>query len=167
MALPRAPQGLATFATSTQPSATFPAAGLAFSPAGHPLGLSSVSPLYAYPSYALPDIITAPALVAAVAVRRGQPQGPANDQETEDFIFDALELMPGASDIEVRCEGGRVTLTGSVPHKRLKRDVGEIVWALGSVSDVANTLTIATRRRSRSPIREAEAPANVPSRKPA
>jgi len=163
----RAPQGLAHFAASTAPSSTFPAAGLTFSPGGQPLGLSSVSPLYAYPSYALPDIITASALVAAIAVRRGQPQGPSNDQETEDFIFDALELLPGASDVEVRCEGGRVTLTGSVPHKRLKRDVGEIAWALGSVSDVQNNLTIATRRRSRSPIREADGPANVPSRKQA
>src|SRR5258708_1032936 len=60
---------------------------------------------------------TAPAPLAAVAMRRGQPQGPTNDQEVEDFLYDALELLPGASDVEVRCEGGRVTLTGTVAHK--------------------------------------------------
>src|SRR5437588_539977 len=66
--------------------------------------------------------VTAPQLLAAVAIRRGQPQGPTNDQEVEDFIYDAFELLPGASDVEVRCEGGRVTLTGTVQHKRVKRD---------------------------------------------
>jgi len=106
--------------------------------------------------YVVPELITAPALISAVAARRGQPHGPTNDQETEDFVFDALELLPGASDVDVRCESGRVTLTGSVPHKRLKHDIGEIVWTLGLVNDVQNNLTIASRRRSRPGIREAE-----------
>lgn len=48
--------------------------------------------------------ITAPALLAAVAMRRGQPQGPTNDDEVEDFLYDTLELIPGAADVEVRCE---------------------------------------------------------------
>ena len=102
--------------------------------------------------------VTAPALLAAVAMRRGQPLGPANDQEIEDFISDALDLLPGANDVEVRCEGGRATLTGSVPHKRLKRDASEIAWTIPSVADVQNNVTIATRRRSRGPGREGEAP---------
>jgi osmotically-inducible protein OsmY len=89
-------------------------------------------------------------------VRRGQPQGPANDQEIEEFIYDALELLPGTNDVEVRAEGGRVTLTGGVQQKRLKRDVGEIAWAIPSVSDVMNNVNIATRRRSRATGREAE-----------
>src|SRR5262249_44142280 len=79
-----------------------------------------------YPMYFGPEVnaaVTAPALLAAVAVRRGQPMGPTNDQEIEDFIYDALELLPGTNEIEVRCDGGRITLTGSVQHKRLKRDV--------------------------------------------
>lgn len=92
----------------------------------------------------------APALLAAVAMRRGQPQGPTNDQEIEDFLCDALDLLPGANDVEVRCEGGRAVLTGSVPHKRLKRDAGEIAWSLPGVSDVQNNVTIAQRRRTRS-----------------
>ncbi len=107
------------------------------------------------------------ALLAAVAVRRGQPMGPTNDQETEDFICDALDLLSGANDVEVRCEAGRAIFTGTVPHKRLKRDVGEIAWAIPSVNDVQNTVTIAARRRARGPAREADAPAGVPGRKPA
>jgi hypothetical protein len=109
--------------------------------------------------------LTAPALVAAVAMRRGQPQGPTNDQEIEDFVYDALELVPGTSDVEVRCEGGRATLAGSVQHKRIKRDVGEIAWALPVVHDVQNNLAIASRRRSRGSAREGEGAANIPNRK--
>src|SRR6266498_3396559 len=75
--------------------------------------LTTVSP------YSYQPVLTAPALIATVAVRRGQPQGPTNDQEVEDFVYDVLELLPGANDVEVRSDGGRVTLTGSVPHKRL------------------------------------------------
>lgn len=116
-----------------------------------------------YPFAAAPSLIgaetmvgvTAPALLTAVAMRRGQPQGPTTDQEVEDFIYDTLDMLPGAADVEVRCEGGRITLTGSVQHKRLKRDVGEIAWAIPAVADVQNTLTIQSRRRSRT-AREAE-----------
>jgi osmotically-inducible protein OsmY len=93
--------------------------------------------------------ITAQTLVGAIAMRRGQPLGPTNDQEIEDFIADALDLLPGTNDVEVRCEGGKATLTGSVPHKRVKRDAGEIAWAIPSVNDVQNNVNIAARRRSR------------------
>ncbi len=112
----------------------------------------------------IPNGVTAEALLAAVAMRRGQPLGPTSDAEVEDFISDALDLAPGANDVEVRCESGRVILTGTVSHKRLKRDVGEIAWTIPSVSDVQNNVTIATRRRSRG--REtAEQPAPVAARK--
>ena len=109
--------------------------------------------------------LTAPSLLAAVAMRRGQPQGPTTDAEVEDFIYDALEVVAGASDVEVRCEGGRVTLAGSVPHKRIKRDTGEIAWAIPVIHDVQNNLTIASRRRSRGSAREGEAAVTVPGRK--
>ena len=126
------------------------------------------SPLAAatYPTFDSPEIgpSAANALVAAIAVRRGLPMGPTNDQETEDLICDALDLLPGASDVEVRCENGRITLTGSVQHKRVKRDVGEIAWAIPSINDVQNNVTIVPRRRSRTaPIREAEPSASVGS----
>jgi hypothetical protein len=110
-------------------------------------------------------VVTAASILAAVAVRRGQPQGPANDNEVEEFIYDALDLLPGAVDVEVRCETGRLTLSGSVQHRRTKRDVGEIAWAIPGLHDVQNNVSIASRRRSRAAGREAEAPANVSARK--
>jgi len=110
-------------------------------------------------------VITAQTLVGAIAMRRGQPLGPTNDQEVEDLIADALDLLPGTNDVEVRCEGGRAILTGSVPHKRIKRDAGEIAWAIPSVNDVQNNVTIATRRRARGQGRESEGPTTAPGRK--
>ena len=106
-------------------------------------------------------------VLATVAMRRGQPWGPTNDHEIEDFLYDALDLLPGASDVEVRCEGGRATFTGSVPHRRVKRDIGEIAWAMPTLNDVQNNITIAARRSPRAPNREAEATAAAGVRKPA
>lgn len=135
--------------TAPLPAATQPLPGPTTIPYGY-------NPLVGLP---------AASLLAAVAMRRGQPQGPTTDQEIEDFIYDALELLPGTSDVEVRCEGGRATLIGSVPHKRAKRDIGEIAWAIPVLNDVQNNLTIASRRRSRGAARESEPGANAPNRK--
>jgi len=118
----------------------------------------------AFPAFATPEPSwppTASALVAAVAARRGQPAGPTTDTEIEDFLYDALEFLPGAADVEVRCDGGRVTLSGTVSHKRQKRDVGEIAWAIPNVADLQNTVTIASRRRARASVRENEAPSGT------
>jgi hypothetical protein len=110
--------------------------------------------------------VAAPMLLAAVAFRRGQLQGPTNDQEVEEFIDDALDLLPGAADVEARCENGRATLTGSVHHKRTKRDAGEIAWSIPGIQDVQNNVSIASRHRARTtPAREAEAPPSSPARK--
>jgi BON domain len=116
-----------------------------------------------------PDVMPSPnalALLSATALRRGQPMGPTNDQEIEEFIYETLDLLPGANDVELRSEGGRITFTGSVHHKRLKRDIGEIGWAIPGVNDVQNNLVITTRRRARSAGREPEPP-NQPARKQA
>jgi hypothetical protein len=152
-------------------SATMPSAPMLVSPsapdsaqlnAGWPVAASA--PVGAgLPTLMVPDFATAitpQALLTAVAVRRGQPMGPTSDQEIEDFISDALDLLSGANDVEIRCEAGRAALTGSVPNKRLKRDVGEIVWTIPSVNDVQNNVTIAARRRSRT-ARDAEAGASA------
>ena len=113
------------------------------------------------------SIVTAPALLTAIAIKRGQPSGPTTDQEIEDFLYDALEFLSATNEVEVRCEGGRVTLTGSVPLRRLKRDVGEIAWAIPTINDVQNNVTIATRRRGRSSGREAEQHSGTANRKTA
>ena len=174
--------GPTTFAPSAVPAAmpgtAPPSPGAAVVPTntyGYGPGLIAISPqgFGATPMAHSPivigtepfPVVTAPVLLAAVAMRRGQPQGPTTDPEIEDFIYDALELLPGASDIEVRCEGGRATLTGSVQHKRIKHDVGEIAWALPIVHDVQNNLVIASRRRSRGGGRESEGAANTQGRK--
>ena len=118
-------------------------------------------------TFAGSPIMTAPELLAAIAIKRGQPSGPTTDQEIEDFLYDALEFLSGTNEVEVRCEGGRVTLTGSVPLRRLKRDVGEIAWAIPTINDVQNNVSIATRRRGRSSGREAEQHSGTASRKTA
>jgi hypothetical protein len=112
----------------------------------------------------LPIAMAAPAILAAVAMRRGQPMGPTSDQEIEEFIYDALELLPGTSEVEARCDNGRATLTGTVQHKRLKHAVGELAWAIPHISDVQNDVAIATRRRARSH-RETETAATSSGRK--
>lgn len=112
----------------------------------------------AYGSFGTAEVIApTAALVQAVALRRGQPSGPTTDAEIEDFLNDALDLVPGTGDVEVRSEGGRVAFTGNVPHKRHKRDVGEIAWAIPTVVDVQNNVIIVARRRAR---------ASVPGREP-
>ena len=133
-------------------------------PAGTMSGFGAPMPMFGGAD--IPVGITAPALVSAIAIRRGQPAGPTTDPEIEDFIYDALELLPGSNEVEVRCDGGRTSLMGSVTQKRLKRDIGEIAWAIPSINDVQNNITIAPRRRSRSQSRETE-PAAVAGRKTA
>lgn len=132
-------------------------------------GLAVAYPFAANPSAAsiadATGVVTASSLLAAVAIRRGQPQGPTSDAEVEEFIYDALDLLPGAADVEIRCESGRLTLTGSVQHKRTKRDVGEIAWAIPGLQDVQNNVSITSRRRTRVAGRDAEAPASVSARK--
>jgi hypothetical protein len=172
---PRGPQPVGTL--QTDPSgfggaptafAQSPLLGPGFTP-----GLPAVPGLFgmsgALAGFVSPEIAaisSIPALLATVAMRRGQPMGPTNDQELEDFIYDALELLPGTSDVEVRCEGGRVTFTGAVQHKRLKRDVGEIAWTIPVINDVQNNVTISTKRRSRAG-REAESHTGASTRKQA
>jgi hypothetical protein len=151
--------------------------GIAGGPSGTAQGIST-GPVFSYASDpsavfvgvrsdAMTGMIAAPSLPAAVAMRRGQPQGPTNDQEVEDFIYDALDLLPGAADVEVRCEGGRATLTGNVQHKRVKRDVGEVAWAIPALFDVQNNVTITSRRRTRAGAvgRETETPPTAATRK--
>jgi BON domain len=123
-----------------------------------PPELFNVAP---FPTAPPPEVVggySVPALLSAVAIRSGQPLGPTNDQEIEDFVYDALEMLPGTNEVEVRCDGGRITLTGSVQHKRIKRDVGEIAWGIPIVNDVQNNVTIATKRRARPTQREGEQP---------
>jgi hypothetical protein len=142
---------------------TGPPSGGAFGQAGQSQGVPGMAAMSAtyggFPAFGgveVPTSIAIAGLLAGVAMRRGQPFGPTNDHEIEEFIYDALDLLPGTNEVEVRVEGGRVTLTGMVQHKRLKHDVGEIAWATPGVSDVVNNLIITARRRTRGAGRETE-----------
>ena len=148
--------GYGAFAPGTQQSLAGSGLAVAYPVAANPGALIGADAT---------GFVTAQSLLTAVALRRGQPQGPANDQEVEEFIYDALDLLPGASDVEVRCEAGRVTLTGSVLHKRTKRDIGEIAWTIPGLLDVQNNVSIASRRRARAASRDAEVPQSVSARK--
>jgi len=97
------PQGPVTGFGGGSPSYAPAPTGSAFSPWGPPMGGPEMT-----------VGITAPVLVSAIAQRRGQPAGPTSDQEFEDFIYDALDLLPGSSEVEVRCDGGRISLMGAV-----------------------------------------------------
>jgi hypothetical protein len=146
------PWAAAPFPLTGRPPSSMlpPATGLAAWSAIPAIGTAPVGATL--PSFAGPEVavgVPVPVFLATVALRRGQPLGPSNDQEIEDFIYDALELLPGSGEVDVRCEGGRVTFTGAVHYRRLKRDVGEIAWAIPNVNDVHNTVTITARRRSR------------------
>jgi len=114
-----------------------------------------------------PFVSSIPSVLTAVAIRRGQSMGPSNDQEIEDFVYDVFEFLPGTADIEVRCEGGRATVTGSVQHKRLKHDVGEIIWSIPAINDVQNNVSITTKRRARTGSRDEQQQAGGGSRKQA
>jgi hypothetical protein len=112
-------------------------------------------------------VVSVSALLTTVALRRGQPQGPTSDAETEEFLYDGVDLLGGGSDVEIHCEGGRTMLTGTVTHRRLKRDIGEIAWAMPRVTDVQNNLTIVPRRRLRHSGRDTESSPSSSARKPA
>ena len=146
------------FPTVSQPWPVASSTGFTWPGGNLRLAAAGISPTQLLPAPAgIPDGgYSVPALLAAVAVRRGQPLGPTNDQEIEDFLYDALELFQGTGDVEIRVDAGRVTLSGTVQHKRLKRDIGEVAWGLPSVNDVQNNLTMASRRRARTSGREGE-----------
>ena len=69
--------------------------------------------------------------------------------------------------MEFCCDAGRAMLTGNVQNKRLKRDLGEILWAIPSVNDVQNNITLVSRRRARAATRDGEPVPAAPVRKPA
>jgi hypothetical protein len=146
------------YSTVSQAWPVAAATGFAWPGANLRLAAAGISPTQLLPAPAgiADGGYSVAALLAAVAVRRGQPLGPTNDPEIEDFLYDALELFQGTGEVEVRVDGGRVMLSGTVQHKRLKRDIGEMAWGLPSVNDVQNNLTMATRRRARTSGREGE-----------
>ena len=74
--------------------------------------------------------------------------GIPSDEEIRNMIFDSLDtdpLIPYDSDIKVDVTAGVVTLTGTVPSKRVKHSAGDDAWWVPGVIDINNQLQV-TRR---------------------
>lgn len=72
-----------------------------------------------------------------------------SDEEIANMIYDALDadpIIPYDSDINVDVTAGVVTLTGTVPSKRIKHAAGDDAWWVPGVIDINNQLTISGRR---------------------
>ena len=82
--------------------------------------------------------------------------GIASDDDIKDMVltsFDADPRIPYDSDITVDVTGGIVTLTGTVPNKRIKHAAGDDAWWIPDVVDVNNELEVLGRRESASSAR--------------
>ncbi|MCL5264853.1 MAG: BON domain-containing protein [Chloroflexi bacterium] len=76
-------------------------------------------------------------------------EGLPNDDQIREMIYDAIDadpVIPFESDINVEVTGGVVTLTGTVPNKRIKHAIGDDAWWVPGVWDVNNGLEIVGRR---------------------
>ncbi|MBI2939206.1 MAG: BON domain-containing protein [Chloroflexi bacterium] len=77
------------------------------------------------------------------------PRGGASDEQLKEMIFETIDADPAIpydTDINVEVTGGIVTLTGTVPNKRVKHAVGDDTWWLPDVIDVNNQLEVVSRR---------------------
>ena len=76
----------------------------------------------------------------------------ASDEEIKDMVLTSLDAdprIPFDSDISVDVTGGIVTLTGTVPNKRIKHAAGDDAWWIPDVVDVNNELEIVGRQETR------------------
>lgn len=75
--------------------------------------------------------------------------GLASDDEIKDMVLTSLDAdprIPFDSDISVDVTGGIVTLSGTVPNKRIKHAAGDDAWWIPDVVDINNELQIVGRR---------------------
>jgi hypothetical protein len=76
--------------------------------------------------------------------------GLPTDEQITEMIYDALDadpLIPWDTEIDINVDAGTVTLTGTVPNKRIKHAAGDDAWWINGVVDVHNNLDVAARRR--------------------
>jgi hypothetical protein len=75
--------------------------------------------------------------------------GMPDDEDIEEMIFDSFDadpMVPYDADIDVEVQEGVVTLTGTVPNKRIKHAVGDDAWWIPGVVDVNNNLQVVGRK---------------------
>ncbi len=78
--------------------------------------------------------------------------GLPTDEEIEEMVYDAMDadpLIPYDADIDVSVDAGVVTISGTVPNKRIKHASGDNAWWVPGVVDVNNELAVSGRRKSR------------------
>jgi hypothetical protein len=126
-------------------------------------GLSTVAwPAFQEPSTLRPIGFQPPIAGAGSLAQLPQVFGRMpSDDEVENLISEALDSDPvfaGNVEVEVQCEAGVVTLTGNVPHKFIKRAVGELAWGVPGIVDVKNNVELSGRRRIRAGLRKEGAP---------
>jgi hypothetical protein len=74
---------------------------------------------------------------------------PMNDDELKYFVesvIDSDPIVPPNSNVDVDVNNGIVTLTGTVPNKRIKHAAGDDAWWLPQVVDVHNEIMVMPRR---------------------
>jgi hypothetical protein len=117
----------------------------------------------AWPGFQEPSTLRPIGFQPPIAATGGLPQLPQmfgripSDDEIENLISEALDSDPvfaGNVEVEVQCEAGVVTLTGNVPHKSLKRAIGELAWSVPAIVDVRNNVELSGRRRARAGLRK-------------
>ena len=78
--------------------------------------------------------------------------GLPTDDETVEMIYDAIDadpVIPFDADIDVDCDAGTITLTGTVMSKEIKHAAGDDAWWIPGVDDVHNDLQVVSRRHER------------------
>lgn len=83
-----------------------------------------------------------------------------NDEEIKYFVENAIDSdpeIPPHADITVDVRNGVVTLTGTVPNKRIKHAAGDDAWWVPPVTDVHNEIQVVPRRE-RAAVAEGGAP---------
>ncbi|TAK31734.1 MAG: BON domain-containing protein [Chloroflexota bacterium] len=76
--------------------------------------------------------------------------GMASDDQIRGLVYDAIDAdptIPPGVEINVDVKDGIVTLSGTVPSKRIKHSVGDTAWYLPAVTDVNNNIQVTPRRR--------------------
>lgn len=75
---------------------------------------------------------------------------PMSDDEMKYFVEQSLDNDPGipaSTNIGVSVQNGVVTLSGTVPNKRIKHDAGDDAWWIPQVLDVHNEIQIQPRKQ--------------------
>ena len=101
--------------------------------------------------YRMPGYAMGPAGYGYTPAMVGTVPTTATDEQIRDMVYESLDadpIIPYDADISVDVHNGVVTLTGTVPNKRIKHAAGDDAWWIPPVVDVENDLEIARARRA-------------------